>query len=121
MRDGDGGMAALPNQPVAPKSGDERVVPIGAPLAEVLMQAMQGKLPAARVVLDANGRTKSRRPSRACGARAVSRAAALTPFATPKAGPRRDVMGDHQHQTQKRKSPRHSGCGGLLFFFGDVE
>ena len=31
------------NQPVGPKSGDERVVPIGAPLAEVLTQAMRGK------------------------------------------------------------------------------
>ena len=48
------------NEPVAPKSGDERVVPIGAPLAEVLTQAMRGKLPAARVVLNANGRTPSR-------------------------------------------------------------
>jgi site-specific recombinase XerD len=33
---------------------------IGAPLAEVLTQAMRGKLPAARVVLNANGRTPSR-------------------------------------------------------------
>jgi Phage integrase family len=48
------------DQPVAPKSGDERVVPIGAPLAEVLTQAMRGKLPAVRVVLNSNGRTPSR-------------------------------------------------------------
>ena len=48
------------NHPVAPKSGDERVVPIGAPLAEVLTQALRGKLPAARVVLNKNGRTPSR-------------------------------------------------------------
>ncbi len=49
------------NEPVAPKSGDERVVPIGAPLAEVFSQAMRGKLPAARVVLNTRGRTPSRR------------------------------------------------------------
>jgi len=48
------------NQPVAPKSGDERVVPIGAPLAEVLAPTLRGKLPAARVVLNENGRTPSR-------------------------------------------------------------
>jgi integrase len=36
------------------------VVPIGAPLAEVLTQAMRGKLPAARVVLNSNGGTPSR-------------------------------------------------------------
>jgi site-specific recombinase XerD len=34
------------NQPVAPKSGDERVVPIAGPLAEVLAQALRVKLPA---------------------------------------------------------------------------
>jgi len=48
------------NQPVAPKSGDERVVPIGGPLAEVLAHALRGKLPAARVVLNKNGLTPSR-------------------------------------------------------------
>jgi integrase len=53
-------LALSENQPVAPKSGDERVVPIGAPLAEVLTQALRGKLPAARVVLNQNGRTPSR-------------------------------------------------------------
>jgi len=48
------------NEPVAPKSGDERVVPIGAPLAEIMAQALRGKLPATRVVLNQNGRTPSR-------------------------------------------------------------
>ncbi|HEX3854756.1 MAG TPA: tyrosine-type recombinase/integrase [Polyangiaceae bacterium] len=48
------------NELVAPKSGDERVVPIGAPLAEVMAQALRGKLPAARVVLNRRGRTPSR-------------------------------------------------------------
>jgi len=48
------------NQRVAPKSGDERAFPIGGPLAEVLTQAVRGKLPAARVVLNQNGRTPSR-------------------------------------------------------------
>jgi len=42
---------------VAPKSGHERVVPLWPRLAEVLTEALRGKLPAARVVLNLNGRT----------------------------------------------------------------
>lgn len=48
------------NEPVAPKSGHERVIPIGTQLALVLMGALRGKLPGARVVLNQAGRTPSR-------------------------------------------------------------
>jgi integrase len=47
-------------QAVAPKSGHERVVPIGPRLAEVLREVTRDKLPAARVVLNRKGRTPSR-------------------------------------------------------------
>jgi integrase len=45
---------------VSPKSGHERVVPLWPWLAEVLTDALRGKLPAARVVLNQSGRTPSR-------------------------------------------------------------
>jgi integrase len=45
---------------VSPKSGHERVVPLWPRLAEVLTDALRGKLPAARVVLNQSGRTPSR-------------------------------------------------------------
>lgn len=45
---------------VSPKSGHERVVPLWPRLAEVLTEALRGKLPAARVVLNQSGRTPSR-------------------------------------------------------------
>lgn len=48
------------NEPVAPKSGHERVIPIGTQLAHVLAGALRGKLPGARVVLNQSGRTPSR-------------------------------------------------------------
>jgi integrase len=48
------------NDSVAPKSGHERVVPLWPRLAEVLTEALRGKLPAARVVLNQSGRTPSR-------------------------------------------------------------
>jgi integrase len=48
------------NDSVAPKSGHERVVPLWPRLAEVLAEALRGKLPAARVVLNQSGRTPSR-------------------------------------------------------------
>jgi integrase len=48
------------NEPVAPKSGHERVIPIGTQLAQVLTRALRGKLPGARVVLNQSGRTPSR-------------------------------------------------------------
>jgi integrase len=48
------------NEPVAPKSGHERVVPLFPRLAEALADGIRGKLPAARVVLNQSGRTPSR-------------------------------------------------------------
>ncbi|HEY4106695.1 MAG TPA: tyrosine-type recombinase/integrase [Polyangiaceae bacterium] len=48
------------SEPVAPKSGHERVIPIGTQLAVVLTEALRGKLPSARVVLNQSGRTPSR-------------------------------------------------------------
>jgi len=48
------------NDSVAPKSGHERVVPLWPRLAEVLTEALRGKLPAARVVLNQSGQTPSR-------------------------------------------------------------
>jgi len=43
-----------------PKSGHERVVPLVPELAEVVREAMRDKLPTARVVLNAYGRTPGR-------------------------------------------------------------
>ncbi len=48
------------NDAVAPKSGHERVVPLWPRLGEVLAEALRGKLPATRIVLNQGGRTPSR-------------------------------------------------------------
>lgn len=48
------------DEPVAPKSGHERVVPIWPRLAEAVAAALRGKLPAARVVVNQLGHTPSR-------------------------------------------------------------
>lgn len=44
----------------SPKSGHERVVPLAAPLQAILQEALRCKLPHARVVLNARGRTPGR-------------------------------------------------------------
>lgn len=45
---------------LAPKSGHERIVPLAPELAGVLAGALRDKLPAARVVVNARGRTPNR-------------------------------------------------------------
>ncbi len=45
---------------MSPKSGHERVVPLSPDLAEMIGEALRGKLPAARVVLNVHGRTPGR-------------------------------------------------------------
>lgn len=45
---------------LSPKSGHERGVPLSAPLAELLREALRDKLPAARVVVDERGATPGR-------------------------------------------------------------
>jgi integrase len=45
---------------VTPKSGDERAVPLAEPLRAILVEAVKGKKPTDRLVVDAEGRTPSR-------------------------------------------------------------
>ena len=45
---------------LTPKSGNERIVPIVGELRPILVEAIRGKLPMARIVVTATGRTPSR-------------------------------------------------------------